>query len=209
MGKRLACLEQKLQVWMVRANQGNYLLGLSAAISFGGTISAAYPVTAVIVTAVLMAPHRWLALSAACSLGSALAGSIIVGVSHILGYNEINHLFPHLISPQTWAEASRWIDDYGIWAIFGIGASPLPQMPLLVFFGIVDDRIFEAFMALFAGKLIKYTVVAWVAQHFPEKLSFFKRMNGKSQGQIQGQTPENSQEKNQGIISNKKPSSLE
>ncbi len=42
---------------MERANRGNHLLGLSALLSFGGTISAAYPVTAVIVTAVMMAPR--------------------------------------------------------------------------------------------------------------------------------------------------------
>lgn len=189
MGKRLDKLESKLQVWMARANRGNHLLGLSALLSFGGTISAAYPVTAVIVTAVLMAPRRWLMLSAACSFGSALAGAVVVGVSHLLGYNEIHHLFPNLISPQTWEEASRWIGDYGVWAIFGVGASPLPQMPLLIFFGIVDDRVFEAFLALFAGKLIKYTVVAWVTQHFPDKLSFFKRINGKVQGEINDKKP--------------------
>ena len=179
MGKRLDKLESKLQVWMERANKGNHLLGLSALLSFGGTLTAAYPVTAVIVTAVIMAPRRWLKLSAACALGSAAAGAVVVGVAHLLGYNEIHHLFPNLISPATWAEASRWIGDYGVWAIFGVGASPLPQMPLLIFFGIVDDRILEAFIALFAGKLIKYTLVAWVTQHFPEKLSFFKRINGK------------------------------
>ena len=188
MGKRLEHLEAKLQVWMERANRGNHLLGLSALLSFGGTISAAYPVTAVIVTAVMMAPRRWLTLSAACSLGSALAGAVVMGVSHMLGYNEIHHLFPNLISAETWAEASHGIGDYGVWAIFGVGASPLPQMPLLIFFGIVDDRIFEAFVALFAGKLIKYTIVAWVTQHFPEKLGFFKRINGRINGQMNDKT---------------------
>jgi membrane protein YqaA with SNARE-associated domain len=179
MGKRLEKLESQLQVWMEKANKGNHLLGLSALLSFGGTLTAAYPVTAVIVSAVMMAPRRWLTLSAACSLGSAAAGAVVVGVAHLLGYNEIHHLFPNLISPETWADASRWIGEYGVWAIFGVGASPLPQMPLLIFFGIVDERILEAFIALFAGKLIKYTLVAWVTQHFPEKLSFFKRINGK------------------------------
>src|SRR5574343_167962 len=188
MGKRLERLEAKLQVWMERANRGNHLLGLSMLLSFGGTISAAYPVTAGIVTAVMMAPRRWLTLSAACSLGSALAGAVVMGVSHMLGYNEIHHLFPNLISAETWAEASHWIGDYGVWAIFGVGASPLPQMPLLIFFGIVDDRIFEAFVALFAGKLIKYTIVAWVTQHFPEKLGFFKRINGRINGQMNDKT---------------------
>ena len=179
MGKRLEKLESKLQGWMERANRGNHLLGFCALISFCGTISAAFPVTAVVIMGVLLAGRRWVTLSIACSLGSAIAGAIIVGVSHMLGYDEIHHLFPHLISPETWAEASKWIDEFGIWAIFVVGASPLPQMPLLIFFGIVDDRILEAFVALFAGKLIKYTLVAWLSQHFPEKLSFFKRINSK------------------------------
>lgn len=179
MGKRLDRLEKSLQGWMERANQSNHLLGFCALLSFGGTLTAAYPVTAVVMTGVMLAARRWLTVSLACSLGSALAGAIIVGVCHLLGYNEIHHLFPKLISPETWDEASRWIGEYGVWAIFGVGASPLPQMPLLIFFGIVDDRIVEAFVALFAGKLIKYTLVAWVTQHFPEKLSFFKRINGK------------------------------
>jgi membrane protein YqaA with SNARE-associated domain len=178
MGKRLTALERKLQGWMVRANTGHHLLGLAALLSFGGTISAAYPVTAVIVTAVLLAPHRWLSLSLGCATGSALAGAVIVGVSHMLGYNEIHTLFPNLISTETWNEASHWIDDYGVWAIFGVGASPLPQMPLLIFFGIVDDRILEAFVALLAGKVLKYGIVAWITQHFPEKFAFFRRMNG-------------------------------
>lgn len=179
MGKRLERLEQKLQGWMERANKSNHLLAFCALISFGGTLTAAYPVTAVVMTAVMLAARRWLMISIACSLGSALAGMVIVGVSHLLGYNEIHHLFPNLISPDTWAEASKWIGEFGVWAIFAVGSSPLPQMPLLIFFGIVDDRILEAFIALFAGKLIKYTLVAWVTQHFPERLSFFKRINGK------------------------------
>ena len=103
-----------------------------------------------------------------------------MGVSHYLGYNEIHHWFPKLTGGEIWAQASDWIGNYGVWAIFGVGASPLPQMPLLIFYGIVDDRILEAFLALFGGKVLKYGLVAWVTQHFPEKLSFFRRINGKS-----------------------------
>ena len=178
MGKRLQGLEAKLQGWLERANRGNHLFAVAALLSFGGTITAGYPVTAVIVTAVLMAPKRWLPLSLACATGSALAGAIVVGVSHLLGYNQIHEWFPNMISDQTWNEAAQWIGDYGVWAIFGVGASPLPQMPLLIFFGIVDDRILEAFLALLGGKVLKYGAVAWVTQHFPEKLAFFRRLNG-------------------------------
>ena len=175
MGKRLQALEGKLQGWLERANRGHHLLGLAALLSFGGTLTAAYPVTAVIVTAVLLSPRRWHVLSLGCALGSALSGALIVGIAHMLGYNEIHHWFPEMTSGELWADASSWIGEYGVWAIFGVGASPLPQMPLLIFFGIVDDRIMEAFLALFGGKVLKYGLVAWVTQHFPERLKFFKR----------------------------------
>jgi membrane protein YqaA with SNARE-associated domain len=180
MGKRLAALEDKLQIWLERANRGHHLVGIAALISFGGTLTAAYPVSAVIVTAVMLSPRRWLRLSLACATGSALAGAVIVGVSHILGYNEIHHLFPKLLSVETWNEGARWVGEYGVWAIFGVGASPLPQMPLLIFFGIVDDRIGEAFLALLGGKVLKYGLIAWVTQHFPERFAFFRRINGQS-----------------------------
>lgn len=181
MGKRLEALEGKLQGWLERANRGHHLLGLAALLSFGGTLTAAYPVTIIIVTSVMLAPRHWGRLSLGCATGSALAGAVIVGVSHLLGYNEIHTLFPNLIREGTWNEASRWIGDYGVWAIFGVGASPLPQMPLLIFFGIVDDRILEAFLALLGGKILKYALVAWVTQHFPERFAFFRRINGHTQ----------------------------
>lgn len=188
MGKRLQALEQKLQIWLERANRGHHLLGLAALLSFCGTLTASYPVTAVIVTAVLLAPRKWLRLSVGCATGSALAGATIVGVSHLLGYNQIHIWFPSLLNAQTWNEASHWLADYGIWAIFGVGASPLPQMPLLIFFGIVDDRIIEAFLALLGGKVLKYSFVAWITQHFPERFAFFRRINGKNQHAVHGET---------------------
>ena len=180
MGKRLQALEGKLQIWLERANRGHHLFGIAALLSFCGTLTAAYPVTAVVVSAVMLAPRRWLRLSLACTFGSALAGAVIVGVSHLLGYNQIHSWFPNLLSVKTWNEASQWISDYGVWAIFGVGASPLPQMPLLIFYGIVDDRIMEAFLALFGGKALKYGLIAWVTQHFPERFAFFRRINGQS-----------------------------
>lgn len=179
MGKRLEALEQKLQSWLERANRGHHLLGLASVLSFCGTLTAAYPVTIIVVTSVMLVRRHWLRLSLGCATGSAVAGAVIVGISHWLGYNQIHIWFPEMISVETWNEASQWVGDYGVWAIFGVGASPLPQMPLLIFFGIADDRIFEAFLALLVGKTLKYGAVAWVTQHFPERFAFFRRINSK------------------------------
>lgn len=179
MGTRLQRLEAKLQVWLERANRGHHLLGVCALVSFGGTLTAAYPVTAVVLTAVLMAPRRWLWVSLACATGSGLSGGLIMLIAHLLGYHEVHALLPEITTGDTWAQASTWINQYGLWTIFAVGASPLPQMPLLIFYGVVDERIIEAALALWAGKVLKYGVVAWIAQHFPERLSFFRRIHAR------------------------------
>lgn len=175
MGQRLAGLESKLQTWLERANQSNRLPALTVLLAFISTLTAAYPATAVIVTAVLLSPHRWLRLSLACAAGSAAGGGVIITLAHLLGYNEIHAWFPDLISAENWNLATRWFADYGTWALFGVGASPLPQMPLLILFGFIDDRLFVGFLALLGGKVLKYVVIAWVTQHFPERLAFFRR----------------------------------
>jgi membrane protein YqaA with SNARE-associated domain len=188
MGKRLQALEGRLEGWLEHANRGHHLLGLASLLSFIGTLTAFYPVTAVLMTAVVLAPKRWLSLSLGCTVGSALAATAIVEIAHLLGYNEIRTLFPNLISMTNWQEADRWISDYGVLALFGVGVSPLPQMPLLIAYGILDDRLTEAFMALLAGKSIKYVLIAWVTQHFPEKLAFFRRIHGKKSAQSANST---------------------
>lgn len=179
MGKRLQALEARLQVWLERANRGHHLLAVCGLVSFGGTLTAAYPVTAVVLTAVMMAPRRWLWVSLACATGSGISGGLIMVIAHLLGYNEVHTLLPDMTSGETWSKASVWINQYGLWTIFAVGVSPLPQMPLLIFYGVVDDRIIEAGIALWAGKVIKYGAVGWIAQHFPDRLSFFRRMNAR------------------------------
>lgn len=179
MGKRLEALEARLQVWLERANRGHHLYIVCLLICFGGTLTAAYPVTAVVLTAVVMAPRRWLWIGLACATGSGISGGLIMLIAHLLGYNEVHALLPETTSGQIWTDASTWISQYGLWTIFAVGVSPLPQMPLLIFYGVVDDRILEAATALWLGKVIKYGIVAWIAQHFPEKLTFFKRIHAK------------------------------
>lgn len=73
-----------------------------------------------------------------------------------------------------------WASHYGTAALFLIAVSPLPQTPALIFFGIARHDVVAVFLAMLAGKLIKYALFAWAAAHFPERFgngigSLFRR----------------------------------
>lgn len=64
------------------------------ALASGGTITAAYPVTAVVVPATLLAPGRWRQITMVTALGSALGGTALVIALHHLGWAQIYDRFP-------------------------------------------------------------------------------------------------------------------
>lgn len=62
-----------------------------------------------------------------------------------------------------------WAAQYGVLALFVVAISPLPQTPILIFFGVAHHDYVSIFAAMLAGKLVKYGLLAWVASRFPER----------------------------------------
>ena len=170
-----------------KAAEGHSLLVACLALSFAGTISAAFPVTAVIVAAALLAPRRWRALSALSSLGSAVGATLLVAFFHHLGWAPIQAHFPSLASDPSWARVIDWVARLGPFALFAIAASPLPQTPALIFFALVRHDYLGVFIAMVSGKLLKYGFFAWAAARFPERFgdgiaNLFKRRQSQGGG---------------------------
>lgn len=164
-------IEGLLQRLIRHAAEGPGFLLVCLALAFGGTLSGTAPTTAVVVPAALLAPHRWRQISALTALGSALAATLLVIGFHNLGWEQIYERFPQLATHVIWRRVMDWAADYGAVALFLVAASPLPQTPALIFFGIARLDIFSVFIAMLAGKLIKYGLFAWLATRFPERFS--------------------------------------
>jgi membrane protein YqaA with SNARE-associated domain len=164
-------LERLLAVTLRQSARGRAFLLVCAGLAFGGTLVAAYPVTAVIVPATLLAPRRWRAIAAFAAIGSALGAVTLVWACHWLGWSELFQRFPHLASDPKWARVMDWVADYGIPALFAIAISPLPQTPALIFFGMARHDYGAVFLAILAGKCVKYGAVGWAASRFPERFA--------------------------------------
>lgn len=145
-----------------------------------GTLTAAYPVTAVVVPAVLLVPKRRVSIAMTTALGSAIGATLLVVVFHHLGWAQAYQRFPELVTHKTWREVVAWVSNYGPGALFLIAVSPLPQTPALIFFAIARQDYFVVFVAMLCGKVIKYGLFAWAASRFPERFNsgiagFFRR----------------------------------
>lgn len=140
------------------------------ALAFAGTLSAAYAITAIVVAATLLVPRRWLQISIVSALGSAVGATLLVIVFHQLGWLQIYERFPELSTNPLWGRIIAWVTGYGALALFAIAVSPLPQTPALIFFAVVRHDYGVVFVAILAGKLLRYGLAAWLAARSPEQV---------------------------------------
>jgi glucan phosphoethanolaminetransferase (alkaline phosphatase superfamily) len=147
-----------------------YVPALSAALTFTFTFTMLAPATFVIMSAVLLAPGRWKAIVLQSSLTSAIAATILFGMFEQLGWDQLQALFPEMQTSAAWMRIVDWVQEWGILALFVVAAMPVPQSPALVFISVGGHGGSEVMLAIFAGKLIKYGVVAWATATFPAKV---------------------------------------
>ena len=163
-------LERSLQFVLHRNVDGHRFLLLCAVLALLGTLTAAYPVTAIVIPATLMSAFRWKQIAIATTLGSAIGATVLVVLVHHMGWSNLYEHYPELASHPDWMRVMGWVSKFGNWALFFVAMSPLPQTPALLFFGMSRPDYAAVFLAVFAGKLLKYGAFAWLAKCFPAEL---------------------------------------
>jgi uncharacterized membrane protein YdjX (TVP38/TMEM64 family) len=138
-----------------------------AGMALAATLSMSVPFASILVAAVLLAPRRWFALALGGSLGSAAGSALLYLVFHHLGWARFFDSYPEVVRSAAWLDATRWLGAYGTPALLLISALPLPLTPALMFAAISRLPVAQVILALWAGKLLKYVVYAWLAAAFP------------------------------------------
>lgn len=142
------------------------LIGLCA---FLVTITLTLPVELLVVISVLISPTRWIAIGVFAASGSSLASLGLYLAFHHLGWNLLIEWYPDIANSKLWADSTRWLSEYGGLALFVLMAVPLPipKTPALAFVAIYRMPIYEVVLAIGLGKLLKYTLYAYVVSRFP------------------------------------------
>ena len=163
-------LETGLTRTLTRRAQHPAFPAFVAGAAFASTLSMTVPFASLLIVAVLMSPKRWKAIAFCSSLGAAIGAGLLYLAFHHLGWTRFYDSYPDVIRSAAWADAIRWLTTYGVAALFVIAAFPLPLTPALMFAGISRLPVAEVLIALWLGKLIKYTAYAWFTTSFPNLL---------------------------------------
>jgi membrane protein YqaA with SNARE-associated domain len=166
-------LENRMLRGLQRRARHRFMPTLVGALAFGLTASMTVPVTSALIPAVLLSPRRWRSIAVQAAVGSALGATLLVLLFHHLGWVQLQAQFPAMMESPGWQRVIAWTAAYGVIALFAIAALPLPQTPALVFCAIARLPVFEMFVAVLLGKLIKYSVIAALAAAFPARFRAF------------------------------------
>lgn len=129
----------------------------------------------VLMVAVYLSPRRWHWIALFTSLGSALGGLIVLLLLHHLGWSQVMHAHPEWFTNEAWQLMLNWLSEWGIWALTIIAATPFPQTPALLFLAMTEQSWWSMWLALAAGKLLKYGSVAYLTYQFPERLQHYRQ----------------------------------
>ena len=138
-----------------------------AAVAMAATLSMSVPFASLLVVAVLLAPRRWMPIAVWSSLGAALGGGLLYLAFHHLGWARLFDTYPDVVRSRAWVDATGWLTNFGVASLMLIAALPLPLTPALMFAAVSRLPMAEVLLALWLGKLVKYTVYAWLTATFP------------------------------------------
>jgi len=128
------------------------------------------PTDAIFLAVVLANPKRWLSAAFMVSLGSVLGAALLAAALQAYGADFIRSLFPSLMDSSSWTRAASLMADYGNFAIFFIGLTPLSQQPVVILSALAGNSVWGIAFCLLAGRLPKYFGYAWVVKRAPNLL---------------------------------------
>lgn len=175
----------KLLLWQTSHHPA--YLPLISLLSIAATLSMAIPTTAILIPAVVLRPHRWQLICLAAVVGAGSGSTLLAYGFRQEGWAQLQAHYPDLIQSASWQNMTQVVNDYGLFALAVISGLPLPQTPALVMCALSGVPMSGIFLAIAAGKLAKYGLLAWAVATFPER--FLQYLHRDDEPKARSHTP--------------------
>jgi membrane protein YqaA with SNARE-associated domain len=165
--------QEKLRHWLIRlqkyADHWWYapLMGLLAGADL---FLVVIPTDGLLISAVMLAPRRWIYTAFMVTLGSSL-GTLALG--YLLqqhGLPLLLNIVPGIDQSSAWVWTKSLMDSWGPWAVFVVALSPLMQHPAVALAALAGMTLLNLFALVFAGRILKYLMLSYIATHAPAML---------------------------------------
>ncbi len=136
-------------------------------LSFLDTFIIILPNDGILISSSMLVPKRWFSLGLWVGIGSALGGMALAALVRVHGMPWILEIFPNLTDSKAWTVSLRFFEDYGLLLVFLVALMPVMQHPALILVALSQTAFTKIALVVFAGRLIKYLVLAYVGSHMP------------------------------------------
>lgn len=164
-GQRTARWIKKLQKYSDRA----WYLPLLSIIIGLDLFVLIIPSDAMMISSVLLRPKRWGRICLWVSAGSAFGA---LALAALLQWDSawLMHFLPDIFQSSGWEQTDAFLDTHGGWALAVFSFSLLPQQPAVALAALAGMPLSLIFISVFAGRLVKYGLLAYFASHAPRLL---------------------------------------
>ncbi|MGE3261948.1 MAG: hypothetical protein AB7K68_09230 [Bacteriovoracia bacterium] len=144
------------------------LIGLLAALD---NILVFIPSDGILISSSMLIPRRWFILAFSVALGSALGALGLAALVEHHGLPWILEFFPGLNDSRSWAWTLEFFDKYGLLLVFAVAVTPFVQQPAVILATLADTPLLELAAVIFAGRFIKFLLMAYIGSHAPRLLT--------------------------------------
>ena len=153
-------LYERVMRWS-RHRHAEWYLGV---MSFAESSFFPIPVDVMLAPMCLAKPQRTWRFALNATVFSVLGGMAGYGI----GYLTFEAIEPWLVESHYWAAyetARQWFDDYGVWAIFVAGFSPIPYKVFTIAAGVAALTVPGFFIASLVGRGARFFLVAALVKY--------------------------------------------
>lgn len=129
------------------------------------------PTDALLVSACMLRPKKWLYFSIIVSFGSAIGVFILAAVLRTHGLPLLLYLAPNIESSHAWRWTLELMANWGPSTVFLIALSPIMQHPAIALAAFTGMSLWKISGLVLAGRAIKYIFFGWLSTHAPGVLN--------------------------------------
>lgn len=166
-------LHEKIKIWTAKleqfADRAWYppLIGILAALD---NIIIIIPNDGILIASSMLIPKRWLIYAICVTLGSTLGAWMLASLVESQGLPFVLEYFPGINESSMWIKTDEYFNKYGLLVVFAVAASPLVQQPIVILAALASTPVMKISLVIFAGRLIKFLVMAYLGSHSPKYL---------------------------------------
>lgn len=158
-----------LQYYIDRA----WYLPLLSLLAILDTFLVVIPTDGITISSSMLKPAKWFYFGVFSAIGSAVGGIILCYVVQLYGIQVVESLFPHIQASGAWIQTQKFFDEYGLWLLFVIAATPLSQQPVLILAVLAKVPLLQIFLITLVGRWVKFALLAYVGSHAPHLIKKF------------------------------------